>query len=286
MYAARGYIQEKTGQTLDDQYFTQTLLPDYINEHSEADDWDVVFDARGSLHEPHTGFALALGTLQVRNYLNKVVDLRLDLDNLIDLRLPILCQTHGPSHRYHAILFIEKEGFLPLFQKVRLAERYDIAIMSTKGLSTTAARLLVDKICSDIPLLVSHDFDKAGFSIAGTLQRDTRRYSFMNDTEVINLGLGLADVEENSLESETVSYGRSDPTYNLRENGATEAEIQFLCRGRNYSGYYGARVELNAFTSDRLVHWIEAKLQQHGIQKVVPDDETLQAAYRRAMALK
>jgi hypothetical protein len=158
--------------------------------------------------------------------------------------------------------------------------------MSTKGLSTTAARLLVDEICSDIPLLVSHDFDKAGFSIAGTLQRDTRRYSFMNDTEVINLGLGLADVEENSLESETVNYGRSDPTYNLRENGATEAEIQFLCRGRNYSGYYGARVELNAFTSDRLVRWIEAKLQQHGIQKVVPDDETLQAAYRRAMALK
>jgi hypothetical protein len=210
----------------------------------------------------------------------------LELLNLVNFGLPILCPTRWPSHRYQAILFIEKEGFMPLFKKVRLSERYDIAIMSTKGLSTTAARLLVDELCSDIPLLVSHDFDKAGFSIAGTLQRDTRRYSFRNDTEVIDLGLRLADVEENSLAAEAVSYGRSDPTYNLRENGATKEEIQFLYQGHNYSGYYGERVELNAFTSDHLVRWIEAKLQQHGIQKVVPDDETLQAAYRRAVALK
>jgi hypothetical protein len=32
---------------------------------------------------------------------------------------------------------------MPLFTKVRLAQRYDIAIMSTKGMSVTAARLLV-----------------------------------------------------------------------------------------------------------------------------------------------
>ena len=29
MYAARGRIQELTGKSLDDRYFTQTLLPDY-----------------------------------------------------------------------------------------------------------------------------------------------------------------------------------------------------------------------------------------------------------------
>ena len=33
------------------------------------------------------------------------------------------------------MLFIEKEGFLPLFEAVHLAERYDLAIMSTKGMS-------------------------------------------------------------------------------------------------------------------------------------------------------
>ena len=35
MYAARGKIQALTGKSLDDRYFTQTLLPDYIAEHPE-----------------------------------------------------------------------------------------------------------------------------------------------------------------------------------------------------------------------------------------------------------
>ena len=94
--------------------------------------------------------------------------------------------TRGPRHRFGAILFIEKEGFMPLFEAVHLAERFDIAIMSTKGVSVTAARQLVDELCGehDIPLLVLHDFDKSGFTIVGTLQRDTRRYSFENAIEV------------------------------------------------------------------------------------------------------
>ena len=41
----------------------------------------------------------------------------------------------------------------------------------------------------DIPLLLLHDFDKSGFSITGTLQRDTRRYEFRNSITTIDLGL-------------------------------------------------------------------------------------------------
>ena len=70
MYAARGYIQSKTGETLSDEYFTQNLLPSYLIDYPEKTrDWDVVFDARGHLVEPHTGHSLPLGTLQVRQYL-------------------------------------------------------------------------------------------------------------------------------------------------------------------------------------------------------------------------
>ena len=43
----------------------------------------------------------------------------------------------------------------------------------------------------DIPLLLLHDFDKSGFAIAGTLQRDTRRYEFQNAITTIDLGLSL-----------------------------------------------------------------------------------------------
>jgi hypothetical protein len=46
MYAARAEIQRLAGRMLDDQYFTQQLLPDFMNEHPDATgQWDVVFDA-------------------------------------------------------------------------------------------------------------------------------------------------------------------------------------------------------------------------------------------------
>ena len=124
------------------------------------------------------------------------------------------------------------------------------------------------------PLLVLHDFDKSGFSILGTLRRDTRRYAFRNRIEVVDLGLRLADVEASGLETEEVVH-RSDPAPNLRENGATAEEIAFL-RTR--------RVELNAFASADFVAWIERKLAQHGVAKILPDQDTLILAYRRSVA--
>jgi hypothetical protein len=36
MYAARGPIQAATGEILDDQYFTQTLLPDYLRDNPQT----------------------------------------------------------------------------------------------------------------------------------------------------------------------------------------------------------------------------------------------------------
>ncbi len=177
MYAARGHIQRTADRALGkkfDQYFCQTLLPDYIE--ATGVDWNVVFDARGHFHEPHTKEEVPLGTIQVHEYLGRVARHEVDeLDfDIWEKHYPTL----GPEHRYGAIFFIEKEGFMPLFKEVKLAERYDLAIMSTKGMSVTASRLLVDRLCAEsgIPLLVLHDFDKSGFSIVGTLQRDTRRY--------------------------------------------------------------------------------------------------------------
>ena len=276
MYAARGEIQRLTGRTLDDQYFTQQLLPDFMTEHPSATaQWDVVFDARGHFHEPHTGRIVPLGTIEVRRHLREVAEHTLP-ELPVGLPNTAIFPTCGPEHRYGAILFVEKEGFLPLFRAVRLAERYDLAIMSTKGLSVTASRMLVDRLCSayDVPLLVLHDFDKSGFSILGTLRRDTRRYAFRNRIEVIDLGLRLEDVEDSELETEDVVH-RSDPVTNLRENGATAEEITFLRR---------RRVELNAFASADFVAWIERKLEQHGVAKIVPDREALTIAYRRGLA--
>lgn len=285
MYAARPTILEEAHDThgdpyeLQDSYFTQTLLPDYIAE--KGVDWDIVYDARGNLFEPHTKHKVPLGTLDVRHYHNKMD--KKD-DDATWSRIKKSYPTCGPDNRYGAVLFIEKEGFLPLFRAVKLAERYDLAIMSTKGQSTTAARELVEDVCGDrgIPLLVLRDFDVAGFSIAASFQKDARRYQFRRSFSVIDLGIRLADVRQWNLVSEGDGWGY-DPRKKLAENGATDEEIAFLCEGGSKGNYYGNRVELNAFASDDFIRWIEGKLDEHGIKKIVPGESVLKDAYARAV---
>ena len=287
MYAARPQILEEADcDNLNDAYFSQQLLPDYMREYPDVvADWDVVFDARGHLYEPHTDKEVALGTLDVRKYLHDIAGHR--VDNIYPtVSGTRFYPTKGPGNRYGAILFIEKEGFMPLFRKAKIAEKYDIAIMSSKGMSTTASRSVVDNLCDgEMPLLILHDFDKAGFSIAGTLRRDTRRYAFINDVNAIDLGLRLADIIKYDLQSEDCTLGKTHPGRNLRENGATAEEIEFLCSGRGSHrvGYSGRRVELNAFSSGVFVEWVEGKLAEQGIKKVIPDSVTIDTAYRRAV---
>ena len=277
MYAARPHIQKETGRQLDDNYFTQTLLPDYLEENDV--DWDVVYDARGHFTEPHGGKTFGIGTLDVRNYLAEFDD-----PSVIDASFSqATVKTKGPSGNFGAVLFIEKEGFAPLFATAQIAEQFNVAIMSTKGMSVTAARHLADEMCADhdIPLLLLHDFDKAGFSIAGTLQRDTRRYEFQNSIKVADLGLSLEDVEAMGLESEHQHHpkGRRDVLEeNLRTNGASEEEIAFMFRDFD-TLRSTRRVELNAMTSPQVVAFIERKLLENGVTKVVPEQELLAEIY-------
>ena len=151
------HIQKVTGKQLESNYFTQTLLPDYLQETGV--DWDVVYDARGHFNEPHGGRGFGVGTLEVRNYLAGFHD-----PELVDCQLqPGEVKTCGPSGNFGAVLFIEKEGFDPLLKAAKIAEKFDLAIMSTKGMSVTAASALADEMCHahDIPLLLLHDFDKS-----------------------------------------------------------------------------------------------------------------------------
>jgi hypothetical protein len=102
-----------------------------------------VWDARGNLIEPHTNKQVPLGTLEVRDYIAG------GASRYIVQESHGGWATCGPDDRFGAVLFVEKEGFMPLFRVVELAEHYDLAIMSTKGLSTTAARQLVDHLVGE-----------------------------------------------------------------------------------------------------------------------------------------
>jgi hypothetical protein len=174
MYAARGKILELTGlKKFNDAYFTQVLLPDYVTDYAdETEDWDVVYDSRGALTEPHTGRRVPLGTIAVREYLGE----RQPPGPAVQINADTLYPTSGPENRYHNVLFAEKEGFDELWRSARLAERYDVAIMSTKGMSVVASRKLIDEISELVEnIFVLRDFDVSGFSIFGTLGTDSRR---------------------------------------------------------------------------------------------------------------
>jgi hypothetical protein len=269
-YQARPKIMAMTDdKELAYGYFSQTLLPDYIEEHGV--DWNVVYDARGHFEEPHTNRRIGCGTIEVGNYLHAMSEKPTIVPpEFSNASVEVI----GPSGGISGVLFCEKEGFNPLFKAVNLANRYDLMIISTKGVSVTAARLLIDEVCgdNDLPLFVLHDFDVAGFMILGTLQRDTRRYQFSNAIEVVDLGLRLADIV--SLEREPAAATKTSEA-NLREqlaeNGASDAEIAILLH---------ERVELNAMASDDLIAMIERKLKDYGLKKVIPDDDVLADAYR------
>ena len=170
MYAARQQIlamihPDKALKGLNAQYFTQTLVPDFIEEHPEVTaGWDVVFDDRGHFREPHRQndreCIIGLGTLAVRTYIGSWTGY---VSEAIDgVFLPFDLKTCGPTLRFHAALFVEKEGFDELLQQAQIAERFDIAIMSTKGMSNTASRRLVDELSArGVTIYVLHDFDKS-----------------------------------------------------------------------------------------------------------------------------
>ncbi len=283
MYAARPLMLAKEPSlSLDGKfsvYFTQVILKDYLEE--ENPDWKVVWDARGHLIEPYTGKSIGLGGVAVMDYIQGWT---LHFDEhpepgIIEERI----ETKGPTNRFGAVLFIEKEGFTEILRDAGIDKKHDIALMSTKGLPVKAAcdlaQALEDK---GVTIYVLHDFDLAGFKIVKTLREGTR---MAEGTDVVELGFRMEDIA--GLESEPVEYSqRKDPREYLEECGATPEEQEFLVEKELRQRWIGRRVEINAMTSDQLISWLEKKLKEHGVQKVIPKNETLVSAYHRARYLQ
>src|SRR5690606_32331273 len=210
--------------------------------------------------------------------------------------LRTMIETVGPVGRYRAIIFCEKEGMLPILQRARIPELCDVALMTTKGNTVTAARELVDELTlmlaaleREIPIIVLHDFDVMGLTIFSTFLKNTERYQYRSGLIVIDGGLRLAQAQAMQLQDESVVFSKtksgkykSPRPETLRENGATEEEIAFLIG----DGRTGRRVELNAMTSDQFVASVKAMLEANDLnQKVVPHHADLEEAYRQMYAV-
>jgi hypothetical protein len=194
-YQVRPMVRAAIGSNIwkNSAAFTQNVFQSYLRDNpEETSNWDIVYDARGHFSEPHMQKQIGCGTLEVRGYTNSWENAP-GLNIEIDETFP----TSGPKNRYHFALFIEKEGFDALLDRARIAERYDLAVFSTKGMPVTAARQLVEKLsAAGVTVLIAHDFDIAGISIAHWLWHDNDRYEFQQQPRVIDLGLRLADGEK------------------------------------------------------------------------------------------
>ena len=267
MYAARPQIikqADKPWEKSTDKYFTQTLLKDYIEEYNPG--WKVVWDARGHFTEPHTGRVVNVGGIEVEKYHRGWSS---EFESFPRPGIRSSVDTHGPQNRFGSVLFIEKEGFDEILKDAGIGDRYDMAIMSTKGIPVGAACELLSRLPGEsVKVFVLHDFDLAGFKIVRTLRKGTR---LQHGTDVVDLGFRLADIQE--LDREEVHYSQQkDPKRYLRRCGATEEECAILVRDGGWREWDGERVELNAMTSEELITWIEGKMEEHGIEKVIPGE--------------
>jgi hypothetical protein len=285
-YACREKFREATNRQLKYEYFSSTLLVKYMNRHRAATaNWRITADPRGTLVIPNASEAVRVpcGTVHIDDHL-RMRD-AFHGPTAGPPTLPLEWPSLKGGQRYKAVLYIEKEGFEPLLEQQRIAERYEIAVLSCKGQSVVAARKFVDLTCAakgGVPLLVVHDFDKYGFDISQRLtsvsweaeEADRVRYRFQNYINVTDLGLRLADIEKYGLADEEAPFKGDWPSDSI----CTPEEKAFLESGR--------RVELNAFTSAQFIEWLEGKLKDAGLaERLVPDDDVLDDAYRRAVAV-
>ncbi len=264
-----------------DVYFTQTLLKDFIIEFGKYD-WKVVWDARGHLIEPHTNTKIGLGGIEVTGYLGRWI-YEVDIDD--PPKVAQLIDTSGPALRYNNMLFVEKEGFTEIIQTSQILGKYDMGLMSTKGLPHKASCDLIESLeQNNVRVFVLRDFDYDGFKIVRTLREGVRMAS---GSGVIDIGLRGDDIE--GLESEEVHYssGRGNVYgYLLSDCDATREEADFLVSERTYSGHKGRRVELNALSTEQLIDLLERKFKEHGVEKVIPANEVIAKAYKRAWYLQ
>lgn len=175
---------------------------------------------------------------------------------------------------------MEKEGYSELIRKAQIAERFDVAFASTKGLPNTSIRRLLDRLAEyGVKVFVLHDLDITGLNIAHTLATSNDRYQFRNDLDCVDMGVRLADAEELGLEAEPFKLDPKTDMDKLRDRllryGATPEEISLFLDDRR-------RIEIDAMTPRQLIDFIERKLTEHGVGKIIPPEESMVAHYQQA----
>lgn len=243
LYVLRPIVWEKLQQKLKTNNFTK-IITEYEAEHGPI--LNMYRDNRGALYQPHTGEGdIPVGTLMVEDY-------------------------ERPPWTFNKIVYVEKQGFFETLKAEKWPERYDCALLTGKGYSSRAIRDLIDILAEhDEPVQVFcvHDADAAGTMIMQTLQKATMARG-ARKIEIINLGLEAWEAEDMELEVEefeVTEKRRPVADYVLeREDGEKWDEW-----------FQSNRYELNAMTTPQFLEWLEGKMEEHAVGKVVPPPEVI-----------
>lgn len=253
-YAVRPYVISIAGKEPDYNYFCK-VLTDYENVVGDVE--GLYRDPRGVLYHPHTGEEIPIGTLAVNDYAR-------------------------PEWTFNKILYSEKEGFFTILKKVKFPERFDCALLTSKGYASRAVKDLFDLLGEtdeEIQFFCIHDADSAGTKIFETLSAATRSHRGTKVT-VTNLGLDPWEALEMGLEVENVADSdRRRPVAGYVERNPISPKSYGYDNYDWESWLQEYRVELNAMTTPQFLEWLESKMEAYGVGKVVPTEEVLQSTY-------
>jgi DNA topoisomerase 6 subunit A-like protein len=263
-YAVRSRIPALTSNTFSTDngysYFSQTLLPEYQKERVKEGKEPlagVYYDPRGKIHEAHTGKSMDLGTRDVDSY-------------------------EFPPYTFNKLLYVEKRGQVPLLQAAKIAERYDMALVTEAGFATVAARTLLASGASEAgekyQVFCLHDADYSGYNILRTLREATARMP-EHSMEVYDIGLTVEQVMAKGKTPETYVRSSTIPEQLMPLLNEPEREWfvgEYLGTTGKKHRYSSKRFELDDLTAPEVIEHIESRLEELGVEpKVIPPDEVL-----------
>ena len=174
-----------------------------------------------------------------------------------------------------------------MLRQARWDERHDAFLTSAKGFTTRAARDLIDKIADTtepVKVFSVHDGDWAGTLIQHTLQNATLARA-ARKIEIIDLGLQPWEGVTLGLSVEKVptNYNKNGELRRYPVGEYVRARTDQAPAGETWEEWLQhSRVELNAFTSAQLIEWLDRKMAEHSVGKLIPPDDILQGRVQRA----
>jgi hypothetical protein len=197
-------------------------------------------DYRGVLYHPHLHEDIPLGTLAVEEY-------------------------ERPGWTFNKILYIEKDSFFQTLKEAGFPERYDCALITSKGQATRAVKDVLDLLSESgepIKVGLAHDADGYGTVIYdktqhATIARPGRKVA------IVNFGLEAEEALAMGLKPEAIQ----------RKNNKKVPVADYVSdRWRQW--YQKHRIELDSMPPRQFLTWVEGKMRQHGFtDKVIPPED-------------